>query len=106
MLKDAAASAIYGSRGANGVIMVTTKRGTAGKTRIDFTQEIGFQQISNTMENQNAYNTVLTRNRVRYLSGMSPMYSQEQIANYKFVSEGGQFAEDDIRRYQYFDTNW
>lgn len=106
VLKDAAASAIYGSRGANGVIMVTTKRGTAGKTRIDFTQEIGFQQLSNTMENQNAYNTVLTRNRVRYLSGMSPMYSQEQIANYKFVSEGGQFAEDDIRRYQYFDTNW
>lgn len=106
VLKDGAASAIYGSRGANGVIMVTTKRGVAGKTKIDFTQEIGFQQLSNTMENQNAYNTVLTRNRVRYLSGMSPMYSQEQIANYKFVSEGGQFAEDDIRRYQYFDTNW
>lgn len=106
VLKDAAASAIYGSRGANGVIMVTTKRGVAGKTKIDFTQEIGFQQLSNTMENQNAYNTVLTRNRVRYLSGMSPMYSQEQIANYKFVSAGGQFAEDDIRRYQYFDTNW
>ena len=106
VLKDAAASAIYGSRGANGVIMVTTKRGVAGKTKIDFTQEIGFQQLSNTMENQNAYNTVLTRNRVRYLSGMSPMYSQEQIANYKFVSAGGQYADDDIRRYQYFDTNW
>ena len=106
VLKDAAATALYGSRGANGVIMVTTKRGVAGKTKIDFTQEIGFQQLCNTMENQNAYNMALTRNRVRYLSGMSPMYSQEQIDNYKFVSEGGQFAADDIRRYQYFDTNW
>ena len=106
VLKDAAATAIYGSRGANGVIMVTTKRGVAGKTKIDFTQEIGFQQISNRMENQNSYNMALTRNQVRYLSGMSPMYSDEQIANYKYVSEGNQFAADDIRRYQYFDTNW
>ena len=36
ILKDASATAIYGSRGANGVIMVTTKRGTTGKTRIEF----------------------------------------------------------------------
>ena len=36
ILKDASATAIYGSRGANGVIMVTTKRGTSGKTRIEF----------------------------------------------------------------------
>ena len=35
ILKDASATAIYGSRGANGVIMVTTKRGTTGKTRIE-----------------------------------------------------------------------
>lgn len=106
VLKDAAASALYGMRGANGVIMVTTKRGSAGKTKIDFTQEIGFQQISNRMENQNAYNTALTRNQVRYLSGMDPMYTDEQIANWKYVSEGGVFADDDIRKYQYFNTNW
>lgn len=106
VLKDAAATALYGMRGANGVIMVTTKRGVAGKTKIDFTQEIGFQQVANQMEVQNSYNMALTRNQVRYLSGMDPMYSDEQIANYKFVSEGGKFADDDIRRYQYFNTSW
>ena len=106
VLKDAAATAIYGSRGANGVIVVTTKRGVAGKTKIDFTQEVGFQQVSNRMENQNSYNMALTRNQVRYLSGMDPMYTDEQIANYKYVSEGGVFADDDIRKYQYFNTNW
>lgn len=106
VLKDAAATSIYGMRGANGVILVTTKRGDAGKTKIDFTQEIGFNTLSNTMGIQNAYNTAMTQNQVRYLSGMNPQYTDEQIANYKFVSEGGKYADNDIRRYQYFDTNW
>ncbi len=46
VLKDAAATALYGMRGANGVILVTTKRGDAGKTNIEFTQEIGFQTLT------------------------------------------------------------
>lgn len=42
ILKDASATAIYGSRGANGVIMITTKRGSAGKTQIDYSFNTGF----------------------------------------------------------------
>ncbi len=80
---------IYGMRGANGVIMVTTKRGNAGKTKIDFTQEVGFQTLANKMEVQNSYNMALTRNQVRYLSGMDPMYTQDQLDNYKYVCNGG-----------------
>lgn len=106
VLKDAAATSIYGMRGANGVIMVTTKRGEAGKTRVDFTHEVGFNTLSNTEETQNAYDMALTRNQVRYLSGLNPMYSDEQITNYKYVTDGGKFADNDIRRYQYFNTNW
>ncbi len=106
VLKDAAASALYGMRGANGVIMVTTKRGEAGKTKIDFTQEFGFNTLSNTMETQDSYNMALTRNQVKYLSGQEPMYSAEQIANYKVLHDGGSFADNDIRKYQYFNTNW
>jgi len=104
ILKDAAATAIYGMRGANGVVMVTTKRGAAGKTKVDFTQEIGWQKLTNTMETQNSYNMALTRNQVRYLSGMDPMYTDEQIAKYKTVSEGGQLEGMD--QYRYYNTNW
>lgn len=86
--------------------MVTTKRGNAGKTKIDFTQEIGFQTLANKMEVQNSYNMAMTRNQVRYLSGMDPMYTDEQIANYKYVCDGGTFGDDDIRKYQYFNTSW
>ena len=88
VLKDAASTAIYGMRGANGAILVTTKRGQAGKTNIDFTQEIGYQMLSNKMELQNSYNMALTRNQVRYLSGSDPMYTDEQIEKYRRVSNG------------------
>ena len=104
ILKDAAATAIYGMRGANGAIIVTTKRGDAGKTKIDFTQEVGFQMLSNKMENQNAYNMALTRNRVQYLSGGQPVYTDEQIEKYRRVSNGETL--EGIDQYKYFNTNW
>lgn len=104
ILKDAAATAIYGMRGANGAILVTTKRGDAGKTKIDFTQEVGFQMLSNKMETQNSYNMALTRNRVKYLDGASPMYTDEQIEKYRRVSNGETLEGMD--KYRYFDTNW
>ncbi len=104
ILKDAAATAIYGMRGANGAIIVTTKRGQAGKTKIDFTQEVGFQMLSRKQENQNSYNMALTRNRVKYLDGAEPVYSQEQIEKYRRVSEGEELEGMD--KYRYFNTNW
>lgn len=45
VLKDASASAIYGTRASNGVIIITTKKGSAGKTSIDFAASVGFQHI-------------------------------------------------------------
>lgn len=104
VLKDAAATAIYGMRGANGAILVTTKRGESGKTKIDFTQEVGFQMLSNRMESQNAYNTALTRNRARYLDGSDPLFTEEQIEKYRRVSNGEQL--EGIDKYKYFNTNW
>lgn len=50
ILKDAAASSIYGSRGANGVVLITTKRGGSGKTNIDFGYYAGFQNETNRYE--------------------------------------------------------
>lgn len=44
VLKDAAAAAIYGSRASNGVVLITTKRGSAGKTKINFGYYTGFQE--------------------------------------------------------------
>ena len=46
ILKDAAATAIYGSRGSNGVVMITTKRGVAGRTNVTFNSYVGTQSAS------------------------------------------------------------
>jgi TonB-linked SusC/RagA family outer membrane protein len=50
VLKDAAATSIYGSRAANGVILVTTKKGKAGKSRVRVDTEMGFNDIANIPE--------------------------------------------------------
>ncbi len=50
ILKDASATAIYGSRGANGVIMITTKKGRKGSPTIDFNNSVGFSSIMNKYE--------------------------------------------------------
>jgi len=54
VLKDASATAIYGSRGSNGVIIVTTKRGKSGKSQIQVDAYTGFQQLGKKIEMMNA----------------------------------------------------
>ena len=50
ILKDASATAIYGSRGANGVVLITTKRGKVGKTTINIDASIGVQQVAHKVD--------------------------------------------------------
>ncbi len=65
ILKDASATAIYGSRGANGVILVTTKLGKLGKPVIDFNVSVGAQRIANTLNVMNAADYANYQNLVR-----------------------------------------
>ena len=53
ILKGASASAIYGSRGAAGVIIITTKKGKAGKTQVNFSQAFGFNEVLNLQGQRN-----------------------------------------------------
>ncbi len=54
VLKDASATAIYGARGANGVVIISTKKGTKGNDKISFNAYMGIQKIANTVEVMNA----------------------------------------------------
>ena len=56
ILKDASATAIYGSRGANGVVLVTTKRGTEGKARITFNTQHSWSKMAKQLELLDPYN--------------------------------------------------
>ena len=55
VLKDASAAAIYGSRGSNGVVLLTTKRGKEGKTVVSYDSYIGVQQVSKKIDLLDAY---------------------------------------------------
>ncbi len=61
VLKDAASAAIYGARAANGVVLITTKKGTAGKTEIVYTGYFGIQNTTNTLDmlDANQYMTMM-----------------------------------------------
>jgi TonB-linked SusC/RagA family outer membrane protein len=54
ILKDASSASIYGLRAANGVVLVTTKRGKAGQTRINYNGFVGAQRVTNKLEMTNA----------------------------------------------------
>jgi TonB-linked SusC/RagA family outer membrane protein len=62
VLKDAATTAIYGIKGANGVLLVTTKRGKPGKARVNVTNQFAITAPIRTYEYLNAYETALLRN--------------------------------------------
>lgn len=55
VLKDAASTAIYGSRGSNGVIMITTKKGKEGKPAVNFNMYVGAQKLSKKVDVMDAY---------------------------------------------------
>ena len=54
ILKDASATAIYGSRGANGVIIITTKRGKRGESQLNFNASYGVQEVANKLDMMNS----------------------------------------------------
>lgn len=58
ILKDASATAIYGSRAANGVVVIETKKGKVGKPVITFNNQLGYQQITNKMDLMSPYEFV------------------------------------------------
>jgi TonB-linked SusC/RagA family outer membrane protein len=59
VLKDASATAIYGSRGANGVVIITTKRGKAGKTTLSYNGLTGLKKLANKLKVMNPYDYVV-----------------------------------------------
>jgi len=79
ILKDASSTAIYGSRGANGVVMITTKRGKAGKTTVDFESSYGMQTIRKKLDMMNATEYAKFYNEQAVNDKLTPYFTQSQI---------------------------
>ncbi len=79
ILKDASATAIYGSRGANGVVIVTTKRGKTGKPKITLETYTGIQEVRRTIPMLNAHQYAEFRNEAFVNGGGLPTFSDAEV---------------------------
>lgn len=78
ILKDASSTAIYGARGANGVVLITTKSAQGGKTIINYNGYAQMKYIPETMDMMNAYEFVALQNEIAYVRGGGPESSMYQ----------------------------
>ena len=81
ILKDASATAIYGARGANGVIVITTKQGSEGKPKINFSSSWTVSHIANKADLMNGYEFVELQNEIFSLSGNTNSYLKPSDAD-------------------------
>lgn len=79
ILKDASATAIYGSRGANGVILITTKRGAKGPIAVNYNVEGATQQVAKKVPVLAADQYISLLNDLNAARGLAPEFTQEQI---------------------------
>ncbi len=79
ILKDAASLAVYGSRAANGIIMVKTKQGGKGKIAVTYSFNAEFSQPTMMMEKTRAYDYAVHQNLVRENDFLSPTFDDTQL---------------------------
>ncbi|OQP38870.1 hypothetical protein A4H97_19370 [Niastella yeongjuensis] len=95
VLKDAAAVAPYGLAGANGVILVTTKRGKEGKFSLNYDGYYGYQKTANMPTFLDAYGYASMLNEANLNSGNPAAYTPEQLQKYKDGSDPDHFPNTD-----------
>lgn len=101
ILKDASATAIYGARGANGVILITTKRGKTGENRISYNGSYGTQRIINPFDMLNGKEYMLMANALyKEIDGQenqeNAVYTQSQLqstTNTNWVKEASRLGQ-------------
>lgn len=101
ILKDASATAVFGVRGANGVILVTTKRGTAGKMSVSVSSEVGFQKPIRLYDYCNSYEYATVYNESRLND--DPTLTPDELP---FKEHHLQAFQDHSQPLIYPDTDW
>lgn len=82
VLKDAASAAIYGNKAANGVILITTKKGRSGKLQVEYNGYVSVQQVTRYPELLGSVDYMNLYNEACLNSGQQPRYSQSYIRHF------------------------
>lgn len=95
VLKDASATAVFGVRGANGVLLITTKRGKEGKAKISFSTSASVLTPTKMVKLANSYEYATFHNQMRLNDGKEPQFSDEIIQKFKDHSDPIRFPDTD-----------
>lgn len=87
VLKDASATAVFGVRGANGVVLITTKRGAEGKAKISVNTSFSLVTPTDLVKQANSYDYALFYNQMRANDGTEAVFSDEVIQKFKDQSD-------------------
>ncbi|MFT4153391.1 SusC/RagA family TonB-linked outer membrane protein [Parafilimonas sp.] len=96
ILKDASTTAVYGIKGANGVLIVKTRRGASGAPQVNVRVESGYNSPTKVPQFLNAYQSASLVNEALSNDGLQPQFSQSELAHYKTHDAP----------YVYPDVNW
>lgn len=94
VLKDASATAIYGSRGANGVIIITTKKGNKGSIKVNYNGQVSVSKEIGRYNTLNAGDFATIVNERAAATGGSPFFTQQQVNDFR--TNGGTDWQDEI----------
>lgn len=95
VLKDASATAVFGVRGANGVILVTTRRGKEGATSISVNSSFGATALSKALEMADSYTYALMKNEENRNDGLDETFSAYQLERFKLGDEPVMYTDTD-----------
>lgn len=95
VLKDASATAVFGVRGANGVVLITTKRGQEGKAKINVSTSFTALTPTKMIELADSYQYATFYNQMRANDGLAPMFSEQVIQKFKDGSDPIRFPSMD-----------
>ncbi len=106
VLKDAASASIYGSRAANGVILVTTKSGIGAKLSVGYNSFFGWQKFTELPEYADGYTYMSKLNEAYRNMGKTPLYSDAYLQDYlaNKVSKPDQYPDTDWQKAVYSDN--
>lgn len=96
ILKDAASAAIYGSKAANGVILITTKKGKDGRAQVNYTGSVGWMTPTALVDKMSSGDYATMYNQALVNAGKSPRFTEEEIRKF----------HDGSDPYNYPNTDW
>jgi len=97
VLKDAASTAIYGSRGANGVIIITTKRGEPGAIKVSYNNQFSMSEVLKRYDTMDAATFAEVANERSDATGLLPIFTADQITGFR-QNGGTDWQEEVFRR--------